>query len=58
MEYPTQKLIELAYAAYRVNKGYEKSTRRYSEDQPTTFSNKELITLQHTVIGNPKTLCH
>ena len=43
MEYPTQKLIELAYAAYRVNKGYEKSTRRYSEDQPTTFSNKELI---------------
>ena len=27
MEYPTKYLIELAYAAYRVNKGYEKQTR-------------------------------
>ena len=43
MEYPTAQLIELAYSAYRVNKGYEKNTRRYSESQPTTFSNKELI---------------
>lgn len=43
MEYPTQDLIHLAYAAYRTNKGYEKNTRRYSEGQPTTFSNKELI---------------
>lgn len=43
MEYSTQALIELAYAAYRVNKGYEKQTRRYSEGQPTTFANKELI---------------
>lgn len=41
--YKTEKLVELAYAAYRVNKGYEKSTRRYSEGQPPTFSNKELI---------------
>jgi len=39
----TQLLIELSYAAYRVNKGYEKQTRRYSEGQPTTFANKELI---------------
>lgn len=43
MEYPTQQLIELAFAAQRVNGGYEKQTRRYSEGQPTTFSNKELI---------------
>jgi len=43
MEYPTKALIELAYAAYRVNKGYEKQTRRYSEGQSTTFANKELI---------------
>lgn len=43
MEYPTQGLLELAFAAYRVNGGYEKQTRRYSEGQPTTFSNKELI---------------
>ena len=41
--YKTEHLIELAYAAYRVNNGYEKQTRRYSEGQPTTFSNKELI---------------
>jgi len=44
MEYPTKTLIELAFAAQRVNGGYEKQTRRYSEGQPTTFSNKELIT--------------
>jgi hypothetical protein len=43
MEYPTETLIELAFAAQRVNGGYEKQTRRYSEGQPTTFSNKELI---------------
>lgn len=43
MEYSTASLIELAYAAYRVNKGYVKQTRRYSEGQPTTFANKELI---------------
>ena len=43
MEYPTQKLLELAFAAHRVNKGYEKQTRRYSENMPTTFSNKELV---------------
>ena len=42
--YKTKDLIELAYEAYRVNKGYIKMTRRYSEGQPTTFSNKELIT--------------
>lgn len=43
MEYPTQQLLELAFAAHRVNKGYEKHTRRYSENMPTTFSNKELV---------------
>ena len=43
MEYPTQKLLELAFAAQRVNSGYVKQTRRYSEDQPTTYSNKEIV---------------
>ena len=43
MDHSTELLLQLAYAAYRVNKGYEKQTRRYSEGQPTTFSNKELI---------------
>lgn len=42
-EYPTEQLIELAFAAYRVNGGYVKDTRRYSEDQPTTYSNKEIV---------------
>jgi hypothetical protein len=40
----TDLIIDLAFAAYRVNKGYVKATQRYSEGQPTTFSNKELIT--------------
>lgn len=43
-EFPTQRVLELSFAAYRVNGGYEKQTRRYSEDIPTKFSNKELIT--------------
>jgi len=43
LEYPTEKLIELAFAAYRVNGGYVKDTRRYSEGHPTTYSNKEII---------------
>lgn len=42
--YPTEDIIALAYAAYRTNNGYEKTTRRYSEETPTTWSNKELIT--------------
>lgn len=44
MEYSTQDLLEIAFAAYRVNRGYEKHTRRYSEGKPTTFSNKEIVT--------------
>ena len=40
--YKTEYLIELAYAAYRVNNGYEKNTRRHSENPPT-YSNKELV---------------
>ena len=33
--YKTEYLIELAYAAYRVNSGYEKHTSRHSESPPT-----------------------
>ena len=43
MEVSTELLVQYAFAAYRVNSGYEKHTRRYSEDTPTTYSNKELI---------------
>ena len=41
--YPTKMLLELAFAATRINKGYVKTTRRYSEGNPTTFSNKEIV---------------
>ena len=33
----------LAFAAYRINKGYVKETQRYSENNPTKFSNKEIV---------------
>lgn len=42
-EFPTDRVLELAFAAQRVNGGYQKQTRRYSEDQPTCYSNKELV---------------
>lgn len=43
-EFLTDRVIKLAFAAYRVNNGYEKQTQRYSEGQPTRYSNKELVT--------------
>jgi hypothetical protein len=42
-EYDTRRILELAFAAQRVNNGYVKETRRYSEGQPTTWSNKEIV---------------
>ena len=42
-ELPTDRLLELAFAAYRVNNGYKKETRRHSEDQPTVYNNKEIV---------------
>tara|TARA_E500000178_G_C17036509_1_gene763708 strand:+ start:6493 stop:7179 length:687 start_codon:yes stop_codon:yes gene_type:complete len=40
---PTQDALALACAAHRINKGYVKETRRFSEDNPTIFSNKEIL---------------
>jgi len=40
---PTQEALAVAYAAYRIRKGYLKETRRYSEDKPTEHSNKEMV---------------
>ena len=53
--YPTKLLLELAFAANRINQGYVKTTRRYSEGQPTTFSNKEIVsfTAAHYLQDNP-----
>src|SRR6056297_737072 len=43
-DFPTEKVLELAFAAYRVNNGYVKQTQRFSEGKPTVWSNKELVT--------------
>lgn len=41
---PNQEMLALAYAIYRHNGNqYVKQTRRFSEDTPTLFANKELI---------------
>jgi len=40
---PTQEALAFAVAAQRINKGYIKDTRRFSEDNPTIFSNKEIV---------------
>ena len=42
--YNTEQVLLFAFAAYRRNKGeYIKDTRRFSEDTPTQFSNKDLV---------------
>ena len=38
-----QEALAIAVAAQRINKGYVKDTRRFSEDNPTIFSNKEIV---------------
>lgn len=39
----TQDALAMACAMQRINKGYVKETRRFSEDNPTIFSNKEAL---------------
>lgn len=39
----TQEALAVAHAAYRINEGYIKDTRRFSEEKKTIFSNKELV---------------
>ena len=53
MEYPTQRLLELAFAAHRLNGGYIKDTRRYSEGQATTYSNKEVVAYSAAYYNQP-----
>ena len=40
---PTVDALAMACAVQRLNKGYIKETRRFSEDNPTIFSNKETL---------------
>ena len=39
----TQKALAVAFMADRLNKGYIKETRRFSEDVATIFANKEIV---------------
>ena len=39
----TQTALAVAFMADRLNKGYIKETRRFSEDTPTQFANKEIV---------------
>ena len=40
---PIQTALAVAFMADRLNNGYVKETRRFSEDVPTIFSNKEVV---------------
>ena len=51
-DYDTRRILELAFAAQRINKDYVKQTRRYSEGQPTTWSNKEIVSLSAAYYNN------
>ena len=42
-EVSTQEALAVACAAYRIRKGYQKHTQRFSEDKPTQHSNKEMV---------------
>ena len=39
----TQTALAVAFMVDRLNEGYVKETRRFSEDVPTIFSNKEVV---------------
>ena len=57
---PTQEALAFAVAAQRINNGYVKDTRRFSEDNPTIFSNKEIVkfALRLNEVENAKYLTH
>ena len=50
--YDTRRILELSFAAQRINNGYVKDTRRFSEGQPTTWSNKEIISFSAAAYYN------
>ena len=50
----TQEALALACAALRINSGYIKDTRRFSEpDNKTQFANKEIVKFAYASIDNP-----
>ena len=51
---PTQEALAFAVAAQRINNGYVKDTRRFSEDNnPTVFSNKEIVKFAFNPVYRP-----
>jgi len=53
-EYDTLEVLSVAFATHRHNGGYYRDTRRFSEDNPTLFSNKESMLCQLAPYGmNP-----
>lgn len=59
--FPTERLLEFAYAAYRINNGYVKdSLYEISKDGAApkkTFSNKEIVLYSTIKEFSPKTYC-
>ena len=51
-DYDTRRILELSFAAQRINNGYVKDTRRFTEGQPTTWSNKEIISFSAAAYYN------
>ena len=49
---PTQEALAVACAAYRIRKGYQKHTQRYSEDKATEHSNKEMVKFHFNAKNN------
>ncbi len=45
-KFPLVDILSASFAAYRINGDYYKETRRFSEDNPTQFSNKDCLLLQ------------
>tara|TARA_B100000085_G_scaffold275977_1_gene294531 strand:+ start:213 stop:905 length:693 start_codon:yes stop_codon:yes gene_type:complete len=44
--FKTAEILQVAFAVHRHNGGYYRETRRFSEETPTLFSNKEAIGCQ------------
>ena len=49
----TQEALAMAVAAQRINNGYVKDTRRFSEGTPTIFSNKEIVKFAFNPVYRP-----
>ena len=53
MKYNTIEVLAKAFTAYRVNGSLVKETRRYSEETPTMFANKEILAYCNEYIHTP-----